>query len=190
MSLASSDKVLTLHAPMLLVATPQLRDARFLKTVILLCEHSDEATMGLVLNRPSETSVLAFLRSLSMKPEQQVGGNVFQGGPVQQDRAFVLHQSPHRGPETQVIEGEMCLSFSLESLKMMVADIPEKWRIYTGYAGWGKDQLAREIAEGSWLLAPARALAMFEETPEKLYDEALSLLAIDPARLRSGSGMN
>lgn len=173
----------TLEAPAFLVAVPQLGDPNFNRSVVLMLEHGDHGSMGLTINRPMDLDVGAFCESQSMKWAGDTSGLIFQGGPVQQERAFILHASDHEGPETEQIVGGTRLSYSLESLKLLADRPPRKVRIFLGYAGWGPGQLAEELTAGAWLLGQPNERLIFDAQADSVWDMALREMGIDPALL-------
>jgi putative transcriptional regulator len=139
--------------------------------------------MGLLLNRPSKLAYSTFFKSQNMTFAGNGHSMVHQGGPVQTDRAFLLHDSHHKGPETENIIGELSLSYSLESLKMLADDPPPHLRIFLGYSGWGPGQLAKEITTGAWLLGRANRRLVFDIPPERVWEAALREMGIEPVQL-------
>lgn len=129
------------HGGKLLVATPQLIDPHFWRTVIFMLQHDEEGTVGLVLNRPTPELVVDHL------PEWVIGKNepqrLFYGGPVEPEMAIAL------GPGG-VGEPTMLPGVTLVDLSTIPPTDPTRIRVYSGYAGWGAGQLEAEIAEGSW----------------------------------------
>lgn len=179
-----------LSAPAFLLAVPQRGDHNFHRSVIFLIEHGDKGSMGLKLNHPADVDMPGFLRSVEVQVPPRTQGKVYRGGPVQTDRAFLLHVSDHEGPETEAILGPLKLSYSLESLKLLVNDPPEMMRVYLGYAGWGPGQLAQEMSAGAWLVAPATAEAVFSTADDALYDQTLRGLGIEPGQLVHSNAVN
>ena len=172
-----------LAAPTFLIAVPQLSDPNFARAVVLILEHGDQGSMGLVVNRTSSLPMGAFCASQGMDYQGDPGALVYQGGPVQTDRAFVLHSQQQAGPETEEIWGGVCLSYSLESLRVLVDEPPERLRMYLGYAGWGPGQLADEISGGGWLLSCPTSQVLFNTEPENMWEAALAELHISPVQL-------
>lgn len=172
-----------LAAPTFLVAVPQLGDPNFNRGVVFVLEHSDEGSMGLVINRPGTLNLKTFASIQNMQFRGDGSALVLQGGPVQTDRAFILHASEHRGPETEDIMAGTRLSYSLESLRLITHEPPSRLRIFLGYAGWGPGQLAKEITAGAWLVAPASEALVFETPHDRIWDAALRGMGIDPALL-------
>ncbi len=146
--------------------------------------------MGLILNRPTDLNVRSFCESQNMRWAGDGTGNVFQGGPVQQERAFILHASDHQGPETESVLADVRLSYSLESLKLLADKPPNRVRIYLGYAGWGPGQLAEELTAGAWLLGSPSDKLIFETAPDQVWEQALSEMGIDPVQLMHSGALH
>ena len=162
----------------LLIATPQMGDPRFARTVILMVRHDRNGAFGLVVNRPLETRTIASLLESTGRPSDGVSGSlrVFLGGPVEPGAGFILHSSEYRaGSETWDIDGRMAMSQNPDVLR----DIgqgkgPAKSLFAVGYAGWAPGQLEGELARRDWFTAPASARLVFDEDREKVWDLAMS----------------
>jgi len=87
-----------LAAPCFLIAVPQLGDPNFTRGVVFILEHGEEGSMGIVINKPSNLDIGTFCASQNMTFKGDTSGLIYQGGPVQTDRAFILHSSQHEGP--------------------------------------------------------------------------------------------
>ena len=174
---------LELEAPSFLVAVPQLADSNFARTVVLLLEHHDEGSMGVIINRPTDLAVDEFCASQDMVFQGDGRGTVYSGGPVQPDRAFLVHQSEHEGPETESIMGDTRLSYSLESLEIVSANPPENLRVYLGYAAWGPGQLASEITSGAWLLSRGSTDLIFGVSHDEVWEVTLRRMGIEAIQL-------
>jgi len=172
-----------LKAPTFLIAVPQLIDPNFLRSVVLLLEHQDQGSMGLVINRPTDLTVGEFCDSQEMPYNGDGSRPVFSGGPVQPDRAFLIHDSEHDGPETEVVTPSLRLSYSLESLEILSQSPPDRLRVYLGYAGWGPGQLADEVTTGAWLVSQISDSLIFETEPESIWELALRAMGIEPVQL-------
>lgn len=141
----------------LLVATPSLRDPNFSRTVVLLIDHGTGGAVGLVLNRPSSTSVADPLPQWEDRAAEPAV--VFVGGPVQTDSAICLaHTGPSRASEAS--EGWQPLFDQLGTVDLrsepgrIGIDI-DGLRVFAGYAGWAPDQLEGEVAAGAWWVVRA-----------------------------------
>jgi putative transcriptional regulator len=147
----------------LLIATPQLLDPNFRRTVVLIAEHNDEGAMGVILNRPSGMTVADAAPDL----EEMVGAGtpIFAGGPVQPTSGVVLAQVVEVGDP---IFDDVILVPGLGELADVV-DGADRVRVFAGYAGWGAGQLESEIARDDWFTEPAQAADVFSDDPEGLW---------------------
>lgn len=178
-----------LAAPAFLVAVPQMADPNFSRSVVFILEHDENGSMGLVINKEADLDIASFCSSQEMEYKgDDKDASIYKGGPVQPERAFILHTSSHEGPETEHITSGVRLSYSLESLKLIAESPPPELRIYLGYAGWGPDQLAKEIQAGAWLVAPAERDFVFHADPSSVWERTLRRMGIEPALLMH-SGM-
>jgi putative transcriptional regulator len=160
----------------LLVASPELGDPNFVRTVVLLVDHDESGALGVVLNRPSTTDVGEILPDwhLYATPPQVV----FQGGPVGRDSALALAARPDGKGE----DGEP-LGFrhvhagiglvDLDAPAELIAGEITVMRIFAGYAGWGTDQLEAEIDQGAWFVVDAEPHDLASTDPERLWTEVL-----------------
>jgi putative transcriptional regulator len=162
-----------LQAGMLLVATPVLLDPNFVETVVLLLDVDDEGALGVVLNRPSAIPVDAVLDGwgdVVVEPEV-----LFQGGPVSTQGALAV--------ATLRAEDDVPVGFRSVGGRLGLLDLDtpvellegslEGLRIFAGYAGWGAEQLADEIEEGSWYVVPAIEPDVFRVDPAGLWRDVL-----------------
>jgi putative transcriptional regulator len=154
----------------LVVAAPVLQDPHFRRTVVVLLDHDEEGTLGLVLNRPSAVSVGAVLPAWSGRT---TGRDVlFSGGPVGDDSALGLGQLPgsYTGPEPlgfRRLTGPLGL-VDLDVDASVAAELSAV-RLFAGYAGWGPDQLQAEIDEGAWYVVQGHPADAFTNQPEDLW---------------------
>jgi putative transcriptional regulator len=155
----------------LLVAGPALLDPNFWRTVVLVVEHTEEGALGLVLNRPSETSVGEAVPQLGemLNPDERL----FIGGPVQPSAVIVLAQ--FEDPTDAALlafddVGVLGTGTSPEELSVGV----RAGRAFLGHAGWGPGQLDGELERGDWILEPARLEDAFAEEPKGLWSEVLT----------------
>jgi putative transcriptional regulator len=140
-----------------LVASPQLQDPNFVRTVILMLHHSEEGAFGVVLNRPAENTVKQLWEKVgegSCDNEQLV--NV--GGPVS-GPLMALHTDASAA-EMEVFPG-LYFAAQRENLEKIVRENQHPLRIFVGHAGWGEGQLERELQQGAWLTSPANPEYVF-----------------------------
>ena len=151
-------------APGLLIAVPQLDDPNFARSVVLMIEHNDRGSFGLVINQPSEVTASELLDSLAMRWAGDAQTVVWSGGPVARSTGWVLHEPVPAlvGEGTSTIGPGVALSTSPERLRALAARPPARMRLLLGYSGWGPGQLAREMAQGSWLHADLDPAIIFD----------------------------
>ncbi len=166
--------------PGFLVASPQMRDANFHRTVVLLLHHDAEGAMGVVVNRESAVRLADVLDQLGGMPPVRLGGHVLWGGPVERAAGFVVFRG--RAPEGWQVRMDLSVSASTERLAALVATNAE-FHLCLGYAGWGPGQLEREVVEGSWVHVDATSNLIFDVPASERYDAALSRLGLTPDTL-------
>ncbi len=179
----------------LLLAMPGMTDPRFHKSVIFLCLHDDKGAMGLVINAP--VPALHFgplMEQLDILPEQSMAHAfrerpVFNGGPVEPSRGFLLHDDRYYGPDTIRIGEQFSITGTTDGLK----DIGQRGddlstRFILGYAGWGAGQLEKELQENAWMTLPPETGLVFDTDPSMQWESAYALLGINPAALSATSG--
>jgi putative transcriptional regulator len=175
-----------------LIAMPGLRDPNFSRTVTYLCEHSAEGAMGLVINRPMSNIHLGdMLEQLDIEAVDPEAGRttVYQGGPVQPDRGFVLHTGGRRWDSTLEITDKISITTSRDILESIaVGEGPENVLIALGYAGWASGQLENELGANSWLSGPAETDILFRLPAESRWQAAASLLRVDLNLLSGEAG--
>jgi len=153
----------------LLVASPALLDPNFRRTVVLVTEHNDEGAAGLVLNRPSPTTVLEVVPQL--EPLVDDGEQVWVGGPVQPNAVLVLGEFVD--PDDAAVPLFGSLGFPSLEEPDAVVPVTTRRRVFAGYAGWGSGQLEDELAREDWILEPALADDAFTEAPDDLWSDVL-----------------
>jgi putative transcriptional regulator len=168
----------------LLVASPVLRDPNFVRTVVLLCEHGEGGSWGLVLNRRTALTFGELLDDLPFPASTQ--GPVFWGGPVEPSRMQVLHRLRRELPEEVEILPSLHLGVDADRFRTLAGEtlLPgEALHAYVGHAGWGPRQLESELETGSWILCSAEDAVVFDVPPEEMWEHVLSSLGPSYARL-------
>ncbi len=176
-------------APTFLVAMPQLQDPNFNKCVVLLCEHNDDGAMGLVVNRDTDTRASEIV-DFDPPTESDSGLEVSIGGPVDPSRGWLILSEQHNDA-VEIADG-VYLSASSDLLRDMVEGTkPEcRCRFLVGYAGWGPQQLDRELADSAWLTVPLNRDLLFEASTDEVWELAIRQLGIDPSSLAMGPGVS
>ncbi len=179
-------------APGLLLAMPQMQDPNFARSVVLLCEHSAEGTMGLVINRPT-TTLVSLIVELDETMPSESDVKVWVGGPVETSRAWILSADDPATSDRIVIADELFLSASRDALRLCLKAQPparDRYRFLLGYAGWGAGQLEAELAQSAWLTAPIDLRLVFETAADDMWDAGIRGLGIDPQMLQMGPGVH
>lgn len=174
-----------------LIAMPSLADANFARSVTLICEHSVEGCMGIVINRLTDLHLSDIFDQLGIAPDKASHANdvVYLGGPVQSNRGFVLHEPLGEWESTLPVTDRFGVSTSRDILEAIAENRgPEKFIVALGYAGWGAGQLEREITENSWLSGPANRDIIFNLPVEQRWKAAAQLVGVDLATLSSEAG--
>jgi putative transcriptional regulator len=174
----------------LLIAGPGMYDPNFRQSVILLCEHNDRGSMGLVINRPTELVLTDAVHQLSGAERDDV---IYSGGPVQPDHLLILIRSEWEPPSSHHVFGDVYLGTDLPTLKSLVsqetslegflpghvspAQVPDAvFRGYAGYAGWASGQLDGELSTQSWIVVPADSKWIFDADPKVVWPELMRSL--------------
>jgi putative transcriptional regulator len=161
----------------LLIATDELKDPRFVRTVIFMIRHDAKGAMGLVLNRPLGDAPLAtLLDQAGIDPKGAAGSvRLHVGGPVEPTRVFVMHGPDYAAPDTLRIGSEFAVTFHPDILQAIAEGRGPKRAVFTvGYAGWAPDQLETEIKGGYWFIATAEAGIVFDDAYTTKWDRAMA----------------
>lgn len=147
--------------------------------------------MGLIVNRPlASAKVAVLLQALGMQPDEgaQEITEIYFGGPIQPGLGFVLHSPDYELEQTAKISDEVYLTTNLEIIHdIQEGQGPDEFRFTLGYAGWGPEQLEREIANGDWLVIPANAEVIFNKPDVAKWTDAARQFGIEISQF-SGFG--
>lgn len=176
----------------ILISMPGMGDPRFERTVILICAHSPEGAMGLIINKPApDLDFSALLDHLDI-PRGLAGRDirVHLGGPVERGRGFVLHSPDYASNGgTLDVAGIYGMTATLDILQDLAQGRgPCEALLALGYAGWGPGQLEDEIARNDWLTAQPPAGLVFAPDDWGKWGAALRSMGIDPLVLSSAAG--
>ncbi|HUS24963.1 MAG TPA: YqgE/AlgH family protein [Candidatus Binatia bacterium] len=174
-----------------LVAMPQLLDSNFNHTVTLLCEHNDQGALGLIINRPTDLKLVDMLEHMKLGHAaiDERSDIVFWGGPVQQERGFVVHEGPSRWDSSLQVGDDLFITTSRDVLDAIGrGEGPKRFFVALGYAGWGAGQLETEILDNSWLNTPVNRPILFETPAPDRWQAATRLLGVDVTQLAGDAG--
>lgn len=175
----------------LLIAMPTLSDPNFARTVTYICEHSEQGALGIVINRPLDMDLGTVFEQLALNfaDPRLAGQPVLQGGPVHQERGFVLHEPDQQFDATLAVTDAIRVTTSQDILAAIArGQGPRRALLALGYAGWGAGQLEQEIGQNAWLSVPATNQLIFDTPFERRWEEAARLLGIDLSTLSSEAG--
>ena len=175
----------------LLIATPQLQDDFFQRSVIYMCSHSQEGAMGFIVNAPIEqVSIRDILDQLNMT--QRMGDRelpVMFGGPVEAHRGFLIHNGEFLQDTALGSTGGITATANSAVLTGWVdGELVAKAMLVLGYAGWVSGQLEREIEQGSWITIPATQQLVFDTPHDEKWDLAIASLGFDMGNFSSTVG--
>lgn len=178
-----------------LIAMPNIDDPMFGGAVIYMCEHTERGALGLVINKPTEIDVatlferinIKFSASLHSSPE--ANKQVMFGGPVHDDRGFVLHAPNGKYSSSINISQDIAFTTSRDVLEALAEGKgPERILVSIGYAGWSAGQLEQEMLNNGWLTVPADPAILFDLPIEHRHEAAIKLLGFDPMMLSGEVG--
>lgn len=175
----------------MLLAMPAMTDPRFERTVIYMCAHNEDGAMGLVINKTLDSiDFREMLGQLDIPPGENMRNlDVHFGGPVENQRGFVLHSTDYNHPETVVMNERIGLTATLEILRDMArGGGPDQAILALGYAGWGAGQLEAEIQENAWLSVPYDPALVFDTEDGDKWERAFNSIGVDLSVLSGTSG--
>jgi putative transcriptional regulator len=211
----SSDSSFTNLTNHFLIAMPGLEDELFSKSVVYMCEHSQQGALGLIINKPSDLSMRGLFDKVELPLLRQdlVDAPVFKGGPVHTERGFVLHErvsvpaevvqdnAGHASPlpeddkepsvyaSTMTVPGGLEMTTSKDVLEAISTGAgPRRVFISLGYASWGEGQLESELGENSWITIEADSAIIFETPVAQRYERALALLGLESWMISTQAG--
>lgn len=174
-----------------LIAMPSLEDGNFSQSVTYMCEHTDEGALGITINRPSEILLSEIFEQLSIEVTDESVNSipVYIGGPVNQDRGFILHSPVGEWKSSMQVTEQIAITTSQDMLEAIArGEGPQHMLFALGYAGWGAGQLEQEMAENAWLSCPATPQIIFNTPVESRWESAAKLLGIDLQLLSNQTG--
>ena len=175
----------------ILISMPNMLDERFYKTVIYICAHSKEGSMGIIINKsidhdnyPNLLDLLGIEKSFDNKKIL-----IRYGGPVETGRGLVLHTDDVIQKDSLPIDKGIVLTSTSEIFNDLAKGKGPKISILAiGYAGWGAGQLENEIKQNSWMNLPVESSFIFDEQVSDKWNEAYKMMGVDPTSLSYFSG--
>ncbi len=175
-----------------LIAMPNLVDVNFSHTVSFLCQHNEEGALAIVINRPTGMNLGHIFKQMGIDTaSQQVKDTpVFVGGPVQQERGFIIHPKGTDTWESSIAISDTSMLTSSRDILEAISENqgPKQYFIALGYAGWGAGQLEKEIISNAWLNTPFDAQTLYSTPAKQRWTAAASQLGIDINQLTTPAG--
>ncbi|MEQ1528307.1 MAG: YqgE/AlgH family protein [Methylococcales bacterium] len=174
-----------------IIAMPTLADNNFSHTVTYLCQHNSEGALGIVINRATDMKLAEIFKQMDIKVSSQsaMDAMVFAGGPVQQDRGFVLHTSGGDWHASMPVSDSISLTTSRDVLEAIaVGEGPKQYLVALGYAGWSEGQLEKEMLDNAWLSTPCGNAILFETPISQRWNAAAEQIGIDINKLTTLAG--
>ncbi|VEJ09303.1 Uncharacterized ACR, COG1678 [Actinobacillus delphinicola] len=166
-----------------LIAMPQLDDPLFKQSVIYMCEHNEQGSMGIIINKPSDISVAEVCSKVNFmmaEPRFFIKQSVLAGGPTHLENGFILHKKTQGSfNHSYTIDDNLILSTSIDVLEAVGTEkAPQKYLIALGCASWAPKQLEKEIADNDWLVAKASDEILFDVPYTERWSKAAESLGI------------
>lgn len=166
-----------------LIAMPQMNDPLFKQSVVFICDHNDQGTMGLIINKPSDVSVAEICSKVNFmmaNPRYYAPQPVLAGGPVRMEHGFILHKKTHHAfHHSFAVSENLMLSTSPDVLEAIGGEnAPSDYLITLGCASWSPNQLEQEIAQNDWLVVKADESILFHTPYPERWQKATALLGI------------
>lgn len=175
----------------LLIAMPSLKDPNFERSVVYLCEHNEQGSVGLIINRPLQFPLSIVFEQLQIEPirVEKNGLPLLFGGPVQPERGFVIHKQMGGWRSSLFLQDEVTVTTSNDIIRAIAYDEgPKDVLITLGYAAWTEQQLERKIMSNTWLVCPYKSEILYEVPFEERWEYAGLTLGIKMNQLSSDAG--
>lgn len=178
-----------------LIAMPALSDPLFKRSVVYICEHNDDGAMGLIVNKPMENlTVDGILTKLKIMPtlrapDAKLDKPVFAGGPLAEDRGFILHSAQRTFASSIRVSDNTVITTSRDVLETLgTPEQPENVLVALGYCAWEKGQLESELLENAWLTTSANSLILFQTPIAERWREAAKSIGVDIHNITNDAG--
>lgn len=175
----------------LLVAMPNMVDPEFARTVIYLCEHNEHGAIGLIVNRPMVYSLQFVFEQMEIEVSRTDVNELplLYGGPVQQDRGFVIHKPQGIWRSSLALDDHVSVTTSRDILQAIAdGEGPRDMLVTLGYAGWGAQQLDEELKHNAWLVCNPTTDLLFHVPFEQRWEASAASLGIDINTITSDTG--
>ena len=174
-----------------IIAMPSLTDSYFDQSVTYICEHDENGAFGIVINHETDITLDDILTDIDLSPENSSNHNqtLFIGGPVQQDRGFILHKTSGEWKSTLKVDDKISLTTSRDILEAIAKNKgPKDNLVVLGYAGWAPGQLEQEFLDNAWLSCPADENIIFKTPVKNRFQSAADIIGVDMSTISNDTG--
>ncbi len=174
-----------------LIAMPAMSDPNFAHTVIYICEHHAEGTVGLIINRPMEFPVSLVFDQMNIESveEDRKTQPLMFGGPIQMERGFVIHRPMGVWRSSLILGDEVTITTSNDIIRAIAEGTgPNDSLITLGYAGWTGNQLEQEVMDNVWLVCPFKAGLLYDVPFTQRWETAGMMIGVNMNQLTSAAG--
>ncbi len=175
----------------LLIAMPTLNDPNFSKSVIYVCEHQIQGTVGLIVNRPMQFPLSLVFDQLDIEPVRVENNRtpLMFGGPLQPERGFVIHRPFGGWRSSLALRDGVTVTTSNDIIRAIAKDDgPKDVLVTLGYVGWGENQLDQEVIDNVWLVCPYKPELLYDVPFEERWEYAGLTIGVKMNQLTSSIG--
>ena len=175
----------------LLIAMPSLTDPNFERSVIYVCEHHPQGTVGLIINRPMQFFLGLVFEQMKIEPikVEHTQMPLLFGGPVQPERGFVIHRPIGVWRSSLSLREDVTVTTSNDIIQAIAADKgPKDVLVTLGYSGWGESQLDQEVMQNVWLVCPYSSELLYEVPFSERWDYAGNIIGVKMSQLTTDAG--
>lgn len=175
----------------LLIAMPSLTDPNFERTVIYICEHHSQGTVGLIINRPMKFPLGLVFDQLKIEAisKEIIDRPLLFGGPVQPERGFVIHRPSGIWRSSLTLDDSVTVTTSNDIIRAIANDTgPKDVLVTLGYVGWSENQLEQEVMDNHWLVCPYKPELMYDVPFELRWEYAGLSIGVKMNQLSSNIG--
>ena len=174
-----------------LIATPAIKDPLFASSLVYMCEHNKDGSMGLVINHPTEQNLDEIFGQLDIQCDDDAIRNqpIYIGGPVQLEQGFILHTEAGKWQKSIEVSSGIHLTSSIDILRAIAdGNGPPDYLVMLGFSGWSCGQLESELQENAWLTSSANTDLLFHQNADDKWQIAFDTLGFDLSMLSPVSG--
>lgn len=155
----------------ILISEPFLQDFYFRRSVVLLADHSEEGSFGIIMNKATESPV-----NYAIDDFPQIDAPLYLGGPVQTNSLFYIHRFGEKIEGSIIIKGQLAWGGDLDQVKQLILEgklTANDIRFFVGYAGWSPSQLDEELSRNSWVVSGNVSEDLLDFDPKKMWGQSL-----------------